>query len=94
MWEDLLEKDESGKVKKELIIKNPWDSRANLSDSDRNFLKQILWEINKYILNVPAEYMQMSYKGNENKIDSLRQVKEAKSDGSYFFLPLKRASGF
>lgn len=95
IWENLLVHDASGKVDKELKIKNPWSSENKLGEEDREFLKKILWEINKYLLpGIPKDYLNLQYKGNETKIDALQSVKEAKTSGKYFELPLCRADDF
>ena len=94
VWERLLVHDADGKVNKNLIIKNPWKAN-DLTDKDIQFLKEILWEINKYRLKgIPDSIKELHYKGNELKIDDLDVVKNAKSDESYFQLPLSRADEF
>ena len=94
IWENLLVKDANGKISQDLLLKNPYDNTVYLEESDRKFLKEILWEINKYQLNLDEKYGDWSYDKNASEIDALQEVIQAKHNGSYFYLPLRRASHF
>lgn len=94
IWEHLLIHDADGKVNKDMMIKNPWGN-TDLTELDKQYLKEILWEINKYrLVGLTEEQRFIHYKGHEHEIDSLDAVKNAKDDESYFMLPLSRADNF
>lgn len=96
MWEDLLLHDKDNKLIGDLILKDPYDTHSNLSETDKDFLKKILWEINKYRLpGISDDDLKRHYEGaNKAKIDSIASVVEAKVSGSYYELPLTRAESF
>ena len=97
IWEDLLVKDVDHKVSETLTLRNPYTD-TTLSKEQADFLKGILWEINKYrFKNVFGEYKELTYKKNSAEIDALlRSDGEANKifQGRYFELPLKRARYF
>ena len=80
-----------------LTLRNPYTD-TTLSKEQADFLKGILWEINKYrFKNVFGEYKELTYKKNSVEIDNLlRSDGEANKifQGRYFELPLKRARYF
>lgn len=94
IWQSLMVKDGEGDLADSLLLKNPY-SETNMDPRDKQFLKEILWEINKWrIKGLDLKYQTMAYKGNEAEIDNLEQVRDAQSKDTYFELPLRRGSDF
>ena len=94
IWESLMVKDSEGDLSNNLLLKNPY-SETNMDPRDRQFLKEILWEINKWrIPRLDLKYQTMSYKGHEAEIDNLEQVRLYQASEKYFELPLRRGSDF
>lgn len=98
-WEKLLVKDSKGDLAGNLMLINPY-SANNLSNEDAEFLKGILWEINKYRFRrlIPKDIKDLSYvkdkKAIENFIHSNDSIIKLFNSGQYFELPLKRARHF
>ena len=98
MWEKLLLRDSNGKIAETLSLINPYKD-VSLDNSTREFLKAILWEINKYrFYNQLSEFEDLNYIDNKSEIEALissndNLIKLIQS-GRYFELPLKRARYF
>lgn len=98
MWEKLLLRDSNGKIAETLSLINPYKD-TSLDNSTREFLKAILWEINKYrFYNQLSEFEDLNYIDNKSEIEALissndNLIKLIQS-GRYFELPLKRARYF
>lgn len=95
IWSDLIEKGPDGEFTKELKLLNPYDRNLNLDPRDEKFLKEILWEMQKYILKgITEEQRSWHYKDHESEILDIPSVIDAISEGTYFQLPLRRSSSF
>lgn len=92
IWERLLVHD-GDKINPQLIIKNPYDKSNDLTEIDREFLKQWLWEVNKYLINDPQLDETWHYKDHEKEILESETFQDLAStnDGKYFLLPLTRS---
>lgn len=91
IWNDLIEKEHDDKQFSSLFrVKNPFENNTDLDRDQKKFLKRILWEINKYILDI-TELQNLHWDGNEDKILNNEKVKKAIDEGIYFEIPLKRA---
>jgi hypothetical protein len=77
-----------------MILKNPYDKSNDLTEIDREFLKEWLWEVNKYL--IPGADQSWHYKDHKDEIEQLDAVSSAMSnnDSDYFFLPLARSESF
>lgn len=97
IWEDLLVKDADGKIAKTLTVKNPYTD-TSLDPDQVKYLKGILWEINKFRLNLPAELKNLTYLENAKDIEAAlvtnNKLINAIDKGTYFELPLRKASDF
>jgi hypothetical protein len=51
----LFEKDENGKLHRDFRVKNPWDMKNGLEQYQREYLIEILWQINKFRLSGLSE---------------------------------------
>lgn len=92
-WEQFLVH-EDNKVGSDLMLKNPYDNAVYMNSVDRQFLKEILWEINKFQLKIKGEAVKWTYKNHAKEIDAMQEVIDAINSGRYFQLPLRRASHF
>lgn len=91
LYDDLFVYTDDGKLAKNLSVKNPFDSKSGLNSSQIEYLRLILWEINKFkIPKLTLEQRQMSFKEGEK----LEETKKYINSGEYFEIPLKRASEF
>lgn len=97
MWEQLLVKGTDNQISDTLMLKNPYTDES-LDNTAKDFLKAILWEINKYrYRDVFGEHLDWHYKDNAREIDNfLKTDSEAAKifQERYFELPLKRARYF
>lgn len=98
LWRELMLKEENGKtLSKSLSLRDPYTDKT-LSDEQKEFLKAILWEINKYQLNLSDELKNLHYPEDKDAIDTViatdSAIITAISRGSYFYLPLRRANDF
>jgi len=98
IWENLLVKDAEGKISKEMMLRNPYQDKT-LSKEDSDFLKAILWEINKYkpSSKIPAELRELNYIDDSTRIEQELKTNPnlvAALEKSYFELPLRRANDF
>jgi hypothetical protein len=75
-----------------MIVKNPYDNTNDLDKIDREYLKAILWEINKFRL--PDIDSNIRAKDYSDDILNLNTVKEAINNDKYFEIPLKRGGTF
>lgn len=92
IWENFIEKGPDGKYTKELKIVKP-ETLSNAEDT--LFLNQMLWEIQKFILpGMTEEQQQWRYEDHKKEIETLASVIEAKDNGNYYSLPLRRATNF
>ena len=97
-WERLLVKDDKGNIAENLILINPYTDHS-LDKETADFLKGILWEINKYrYKNQLVEYQDLTYLKDAHQIDLLidsdDNIQKLIQSGQYFELPLKRARYF
>lgn len=96
LWEKFLVKDTKGNIAPVLQLKNPYED-STLSKDESEFLKAILWEINKYRLPELSQYRNLTYAKNKEEIDGIivqelnEKVNQTKE---YFELPLKKARYF
>lgn len=98
IWRELMVKEPDGKtLSKSMMLRNPWEDKT-LTEEQANFLKAILWEINKYQHNFSAELKDLSYPEDaaeiESQIVSNNKIRDLIANDSYFYLPLRRASDF
>lgn len=98
MWEQLLVKDSNGNIADSLTLINPYQNN-NLDTDTQEFLKAILWEINKYrFKDQIGGYISLNYIDDKTEIEALIQTDEnilkLINSGRYFELPLKRARYF
>lgn len=95
VWERLLVHD-GDKLNPQMIVKNPYDNSNDLTSIDREFLKQWLWEVNKYLITDPSLDESWHYKDHEQEITQSDAFKDlaSENDGKYFQLPLARANSF
>lgn len=93
VWERLLVKN-GDQIDTRMLIKNPYDRSNDLTEIDREFLKEWLWEVNKYL--IPGADQSWHYKDHKDEIEQLDAVSSAMSnnDSEYFFLPLARSESF
>ena len=90
LYRDLFVKNANGDVHSDFCVKNPYDMSNDLNPYQREYLKKILWQINKYRLKLSAADMKLGYtKAPENK-----KVSEAIANGTYFEVPLVQATGW
>lgn len=93
IWESLLVHDSDGKLSKDLSIRNPYTDNT-LTESEKHFLKNILWELNKYrIKGLDREMLSWDYDSHESAILE-NQVVNFHMDKDYFQLPLRRSVDF
>ena len=96
-WENLLVKDSQGKISEILSLKNPYTD-ATLDKDTAEFLKGILWEINKFRYSTLQEWQDLNYKEHKAEIESIiaseDAVRKLINSGEYFYLPLRRARDF
>lgn len=99
MWTDLLVKDTNGEISKSLMLRNPYTDKT-LTKEQSDFLKAVLWEINKFRYNkFLFEYTDWTYEKNSKEIEGLlfsgdSEISKLVSNQRYFELPLKRARYF
>ena len=72
---------------KTMRFKNPYDTSSKLTDTERQFLKDILWEFNKIRAQMWGRKFEYSGK-NDSKL--IRDIESGELD--YLNVPLKRAS--
>lgn len=96
-WENLLVKDAEGNISEILSLKNPYTDHS-LTTDEAEFLKGILWEINKFRYSELQQYQTLNYADNKKEIENLIKTDETIqkfiSSGEYFYLPLRRAREF
>lgn len=96
IWENLLVKNSDGSISETLMLKNPYSDKT-LSQEDSDFLKAILWEINKYRLHLSSDLAQLNYLDDAKRIEQ-ELVTNTKLTSAlqkqYFELPLRRATDF
>lgn len=93
VWERLLVHD-GDKLEPRMILKNPYDMSNDLTELDREFLKEWLWEVNKY--RISGADWTWHYKDHEDEILELDALQKAanENDAEYFYLPLARSESF
>ena len=84
---------EGSDISNRLRTKNPYvfDSKNALNDSERSYLKNILFEIQKYMLNLHSKEIEGL---DPNSIESLmknEKIAKAINEGTYFSIPLIRS---
>jgi hypothetical protein len=89
MYNNLFEKDASGKLDRKFRVKNPWDMTNGLNIGQREYLINILWQINKF--RVPG-LTEDQRRGNYDGVKDLPQVIMAITDGTYFEIPPVRGN--
>lgn len=87
---NLYRVDSQGKLDSRLILKNPYDANSRLSPIEREYVKTILWELNKFKSHLSSAEMQLS-EVEGSKLDKIKEL-IADSEGSYFLVPLKRGT--
>lgn len=96
-WEDLLLKDSKGQISETLSLRNPYTDEQ-LDKKTADFLKGILWEINKFRYPELSEWRDLNYQDNPSKVETLIHSEDSIikliNSGEYFYLPLKRAREF
>ena len=97
MWEKLLVKDSKNQISDTLTLRNPYTD-TSLDKETAQFLKSILWEINKYrFKDKLGDHTDWTYKENASEIDEFLMSNDAAVkifQSRYFELPLKRARYF
>lgn len=90
LHKDLFEKKADGKtISDELKVKNPFLATSKLTTFQKEYLKEILWQINKFkISGLTIEQLNKSFK----EVENLESVQKAIQKDEYFKIPLKRAS--
>jgi hypothetical protein len=86
-----------GSVNPEFILKNPYkiDLQNRLEDSERKYLKQMLFNIQKYMLHLDSNVIK-KFENGTLKVDKLEDlmsipaIAEAINSGTYFKAPLVR----
>ena len=93
VWERLLVHN-GDKLEPRMIVKNPYDRSNDLTELDRQFLKEWLWEVNKYL--IPGADKSWHYKDHKDEIENVEAITDAMSnnDAEYFNLPLARSESF
>jgi len=89
----LYRKMDDGTFDPRMLFKNPYDKNSGLNVAETKYLKAQLWQINKFAIpKLSAEEKRMSYE-EAIKIDKVKEL-ISDSDSAYFYVPLKRGSGF
>jgi hypothetical protein len=86
--------DNKNEVSEKMMAKNPYDSKSLLKDSEREYLKQILFEIQKYQLNLKKEDIKnidISTLESIEQTDKTGKLTKAIITGEYFKIPLVRS---
>lgn len=93
IWSRLLVQD-GKKIGSRMILKNPYDKSNDLTELDREFLKEWLWEVNKYLL--PGVDTTWHYKEHQQEIEQLDALMDAmaNNESEYLNLPLARSESF
>lgn len=92
-YENLWVTDNTGKISSDWITKNPYEQnlKNNLSDPERQYLKEMLFEINKYKLGIEdADDVDIENLDTLGSSNNGRKILNAINDGSYFEMPLIR----
>jgi len=77
MWEKLLVKDSKNQISDTLTLKNPYTD-ISLDKETVQFLKAILWEINKYrFKDELGNHTDWTYKENASEIDELLMTNDS-----------------
>lgn len=88
-YNKLFEKDENGKIHRDFRVKNPWDMTNGLESYEREYLIEILWQINKFRLKDLSEEERS---GNFDAVKNHQQVQDAIANNTYFEIPLQRGN--
>lgn len=89
LYNNLFEKDDTGRISQDFQVKNPFDLSNSLTNFQRDYLKNILWQIHKFNIKGLSETdMQKSFE----EIKDLEVVQEFIKKGNFIKVPLKRAS--
>lgn len=83
IFNNLYELDSQGQ--KTMRFKNPYDSNTNLDESERKFLKGVLFEINKIRYQMRGQSFEFTNPNNSN-------IKEAIKNTNWLDVPLEKAS--
>lgn len=89
LYQNLFEKDENGKIVSDFRVKNPFDLSNDLVDFQRDYLKNILWQLHKFkIKGLKESDLRKSF----DEVKNIKEVEQYIADGYFFKIPLKRAS--
>jgi hypothetical protein len=79
-------------VSKEFKTKNPYkdDLENTMTREERDYLKQMLFQINLYKLSIPENTVSGLDVNSLESISTNEKIKKAIEDGSYFEMPLIR----
>lgn len=85
----LFEKDENGKIHRDFKVKNPWDMTNDLEKYEREYLIDILWQINKFRL---SDLTEEERSGSFEAVKNHHKVQDAIANNTYFEIPLQRGN--
>lgn len=82
LYSNMFEVNEAtGKLNSMLLFKNPYDSKSSLLPEEREFLKDLLWRINK-----------LRFRLSDNESENSDKVKELKKLKKWYWVPLTEAT--
>jgi hypothetical protein len=93
-YKNMFRTTKSGDVSEEMKVKNPYDNNSLLTDIERKYLKSILFEIQRYLLNISdsdAAKIDISTLEAIEKTDSSGKIMKAIFEDKYFDIPLVRS---
>lgn len=89
LYQGLFETNDDGKIASEFKVKDPFDMSNDLVNAQREYLKNILWQIHKHFIpKLTVEQKKSSFE----EVKDLEQVRTYINEGKFFKIPLKRGS--
>lgn len=89
-YEALFEQDETGKVAKNMQLKNPYSKFSELADFQREYAEEVLWAINRLrIKSIDSEYLKMDYSEFKKSNQFNYYVELINNSPEYLEMPLK-----
>lgn len=79
LYKNIFRRNNEGKLNEQMLFKNPYDPAEDLQPAERQFLKEVLWIINRRRFNL------------EGFDENSKEVKEKMSDPKWFWVPLMEA---
>lgn len=80
LYSNLLERNPDGTLNQMMVFKNPYDQNSKLLPEEREFLKDLLWRINKLRFKLDGES------------ESSSKVQDLKKQKSWYWVPLAEAT--